>query len=150
MPPLPPTSLRTKGQSSSNPNVDPEKLKRMLANRQYAQTYRYKQTWRMMQLEWIVQSLEADIQWDSTMMCYLARQHYSLQVENGILKQKLGFIYHEIGFKKAEHVQLKKEEDGLKKVFAEQQNYEELRKSSMASAQFVDMDQPGRPTYNFI
>lgn len=41
-----------------------------------------------------------------------------------------------------------KEKDKLKRVYVEQQqNYEELLKSNMANAQFVDMGQPGRPTY---
>ncbi|XP_010034575.1 basic leucine zipper 19-like [Eucalyptus grandis] len=151
MPPLPPTSETMTGQSSQKPNIDPQKLKRTLANRRNAKMHHLKQISKITKLEQTVHCLEGDIARYSMEIHHLKRQRDLFLIANGDLKQKLGFRSLETGSKKAEYVELKKEKDELQKVYVEQQlKYEEVMKSNMADAQFMVMDPLGHPTYNFM
>ncbi|KAL3719924.1 hypothetical protein ACJRO7_004845 [Eucalyptus globulus] len=136
MPPLPLTSQRMEGQSSHNPNIHPEKFNRTLASRQYGENFRLKHNSRIMKSERTLQALDVDVERASMTMYYWKRQHYLFQVENDELKQNFGSCSLEIESKQAEYVLLNRKKD----VYVDQQKYEELMKSNMANAEFMDMD----------
>ncbi|KAJ4840520.1 hypothetical protein Tsubulata_000462 [Turnera subulata] len=145
-PPLPPTSGNaslnkevvpssdTERKSSENeqqrvtrgreidPNMDPKKLRRVLASRQYSQKYRMKQLHYIMHLETEVKALQAEVAIAAPRIKYVDRQNNLLRVENGRMKQKLTSFSGELMFKEAQYDELKKERDVLKQVYMA--NYE--------------------------
>ncbi|XP_059455725.1 basic leucine zipper 34-like [Corylus avellana] len=111
-----------------DPNIDPKRLKRILASRQYSQKYRIKQLQYIMQLETEVKALQAEVAINSPRIEYSSCQNLLLRAENNSMKQKLSAFSSEIMFKEAHYEELKKERDLLKQFLEVYQQQQQLPK----------------------
>ncbi|WCJ34772.1 Basic leucine zipper 2 [Euphorbia peplus] len=98
--------------------MDPKKLKRVLASRQYSHRYRMKQIQYMLHLETEVKALQAEVAINFPRIKYVDHQNFLLRMENRALKQRLSAISSELMFKEAQCDEIRKEKDALKKLHA--------------------------------
>ncbi|XWS53362.1 hypothetical protein CRYUN_Cryun11dG0150900 [Craigia yunnanensis] len=97
-------------------NMDPKKLKRVAASREYSQRYRLKQLQYIAELETGVRALQAQVAISFPRIKYADTQNSLLREENGSMKQKLSVLSRELMLKEAEYHELKKERDALKQM----------------------------------
>ncbi|XVF05777.1 hypothetical protein REPUB_Repub05bG0201600 [Reevesia pubescens] len=127
-------------------NMDPKKLKRVAASREYSQRYRLKQLQYIAQLEAGVRALQTEVAITYPRIKYADTQNSLLRVENGSMKQKLYALSRELMLKQAEYQELKKEKDTLKQIsLLCQAPFPEISQTKHYSYQLVNiaMDQPG-------
>uniref|UniRef100_A0A2N9J2P5 BZIP domain-containing protein n=1 Tax=Fagus sylvatica TaxID=28930 RepID=A0A2N9J2P5_FAGSY len=126
-------------------NIDPKKLRRIMASRQYSQKYRLKQLQYIVQLETEVKALQAEVAITAPRITYCDRQNSLLREENSSMNQKLSGLTGEFMFKEAEYEDLKKERDMLKQFFgiyhppADQQQLPEMIEANHVNQQMANM-----------
>nr|XP_023896601.1 basic leucine zipper 34-like [Quercus suber]POF21033.1 basic leucine zipper 34 [Quercus suber] len=120
-------------------NVDPKRLRRILASRQYSQKYRLKQLQYILQLETEVKALQAELAINSPRITYSDRQNSLLREENNSMKQKLDAFSSELMLKEAEYEDLKKERALLMKFFGIYQPELQLPEMLEANHQLANM-----------
>ncbi|KAF2290297.1 hypothetical protein P3X46_028093 [Hevea brasiliensis] len=125
-----------------DPNMDPKKLKRVLASRQYSQKYRLKQLHYILQLETEVKALQAEVAITSPRIKYVDHQNSLLRIENGSMKQKLSAFSSDLMFKEAQYEELKKERDLLKQFYVvnQQQPLEFFKIKPIGNYQLLNMN----------
>ncbi|KAE8711483.1 putative monovalent cation:proton antiporter [Hibiscus syriacus] len=96
--------------------MDPKKLKRVAASREYSQRYRLKQLQYIAQLETGVRALQAQMAVTYPRIKYANTQNSLLRAENSSMKKKLYDLSTELMMKEAEYHELKKEKDALKQL----------------------------------
>ncbi|KAK1548119.1 hypothetical protein Q3G72_029263 [Acer saccharum] len=102
-------------------NANDKKLKRALASKKYSHKYKLQQHKYVEQLETKAKALQTEIAIKVPRIKYVECHRSLLQVENGTLKQKFNMCSGEKSFKEAQYAELKKEKDGLKQLYAYQQ-----------------------------
>ncbi|KAI5576730.1 hypothetical protein POPTR_009G074900v4 [Populus trichocarpa] len=100
-----------------DPNLDPKRLRRIMASRQYSQKYRLRQMQYIMQLETEVKSLQAEVAIIGPRIEYSNRQNSLLRMENSSIKHKLSSCSSELMFKEAQYEEMKKERDHMKQSY---------------------------------
>ncbi|KAG8486970.1 hypothetical protein CXB51_020421 [Gossypium anomalum] len=100
----------------SNMVMDPKKLKRVAASREYSQRYRLKQLQYIAQLEAGVKALEEEVANAFPKIRYVDAQNSLLRAENGSMKEKLSTLSGELMLKEAEYHELKNEKEVLKQM----------------------------------
>ncbi|GMI88898.1 hypothetical protein HRI_002559100 [Hibiscus trionum] len=100
----------------SNTAMDPKRLKRVAASREYSQRYRLKQMQYIAQLETGVKALEAQLAITYPRVQYVDTQNSLLRAENCSLKEKLYSLSTKIMMKEAEYNELRKKKDELKQL----------------------------------
>ncbi|KAL4318181.1 hypothetical protein GQ457_18G006680 [Hibiscus cannabinus] len=100
----------------SNMAMDPKKLKRVAASREYSQRYRLKQLQHIAQLEAGVKALQAQVAITYPKIKYVDTQNSLLRVENCSMKEKLSALSAQLMIKEAEYHELKKEKEALKQL----------------------------------
>ncbi|XVE58996.1 hypothetical protein DITRI_Ditri05aG0008800 [Diplodiscus trichospermus] len=121
-------------------NMDPKKLKRVAASREYSQKYRLKQLHDIAKLETKVRALQAEVAIAFPRIKYADAQNSLLRAENASMNQKLSDITGNLMFKEAEYHELKKEKDALKQMFAlYQASYADISQKTNSYDQLVNM-----------
>ncbi|KAK8605105.1 hypothetical protein V6N13_082562 [Hibiscus sabdariffa] len=100
----------------SNMAMDPKRLKRVAASREYSQRYRLKQLQHIAQLETGVKALQAQVAITYPKIKYVDTQNSLLRAENCSMKEKLSALSAHLIIKEAEYHQLKKEKEALKQL----------------------------------
>ncbi|KAG8633804.1 hypothetical protein MANES_18G136421v8 [Manihot esculenta] len=98
-------------------DMDPRKLKRAMASRQYSQKYRLKQLQYILQLEKEVKALQAEVAITSPRIKYVDRKNSLLRMQNGSMNERLSAFSTNLMFKEAQYEELKKERDMLKQFY---------------------------------
>ncbi|XP_021279452.1 basic leucine zipper 34-like [Herrania umbratica] len=80
-------------------NMDPKKLKRITAGREYSLRYRLKQQQHTAQLETDVRSLQAELAVNSSRIKYADTRNSLLRAENSCMQQKLTALTRQLAFK---------------------------------------------------
>lgn len=111
-----PPSSTTSGES----NLDPKRVKRILANRQSAQRSRVRKLQYISELERSVNSLQTEVSTLSPRVAYLDHQRLVLNVDNSALKQRIAALAQDKIFKDAHQEALKKELERLRQVYLQQ------------------------------
>ncbi|OMP02449.1 hypothetical protein COLO4_11076 [Corchorus olitorius] len=96
--------------------MDPKRLKRVNASREYSQRYRLKQIQYIAQLETAIRSLQAEVAITIPRIKYTDTQNQLLRAENESIRQRLSNSSGKLMFKQAEYHELKKERDMLKQI----------------------------------
>ncbi|KAF9608746.1 hypothetical protein IFM89_010878 [Coptis chinensis] len=120
---LPPSST-----STGDTNIDPKRVKRILANRQSAQRSRVRKLQYISELERSVTSLQTEVSTLSPRVAYLDHQRLVLNVDNSALKQRIAALAQDKIFKDGKFVYinaahqeaLKKELERLRQVYQQQ------------------------------
>ncbi|KAJ4982082.1 hypothetical protein NE237_032919 [Protea cynaroides] len=102
-------------------NIDPKRMKRILANRLSAQKYRLRKIEYIAELERTVAALQADISLLSPQVARYDRQLSELIIENSSIKQRIATVANLKQFKEAEAVMLTEERDWLRDLLGRQQ-----------------------------
>ncbi|KAL3700433.1 hypothetical protein R1sor_018455 [Riccia sorocarpa] len=116
-----------KGESSQllssqiDPNLDPKRAKRILANRQSAQRSRVRKLQYISELERSVNALQTEVSTLSPQVAFLDHQRVVLNVDNNALKQKIAALSQDKRFKEAHNDALKKEVQRLRQLYQQQQ-----------------------------
>ncbi|KAL2651178.1 hypothetical protein R1flu_019306 [Riccia fluitans] len=114
-----------KGESSLSsqidPNLDPKRAKRILANRQSAQRSRVRKLQYISELERSVNALQTEVSTLSPQVAFLDHQRVVLNVDNNALKQKIAALSQDKRFKEAHNDALKKEVQRLRQLYQQQQ-----------------------------
>ncbi|EOY34559.1 Basic-leucine zipper transcription factor family protein, putative [Theobroma cacao] len=97
-------------------NMDPKKLKRITAGREYSLRYRLKQQQHTAQMETDVRSLQAGLALYSSRIKYADTHNSLLRAENSCMQQKLTALGRQLAFKNAEYQQLKLVREELKEM----------------------------------
>ncbi|KAF5194368.1 Basic leucine zipper [Thalictrum thalictroides] len=132
---LPPCST-TSGES----NIDPKRVKRILANRQSAQRSRVRKLQYISELERSVTSLQTEVSTLSPRVAYLDHQRLVLNVDNSALKQRIAALAQEKIFKDAHQEALKKELERLRQVYHEQ-SFKKMSSTNTNSNTSIDTSQ---------
>ncbi|KAK8547482.1 hypothetical protein V6N13_024556 [Hibiscus sabdariffa] len=131
----------------NNATMDPKKLKRVVANREYSQRYRMKQMQYIAQLEAGVKALEAQVAMTYPKIKQVDTQNALLRAENSSMKEKLHALSTECMRKQAEYHELKKQKDELKQLSLLQQSpiaeTSQAKQHSFTQLLNVARDQPG-------
>ncbi|KAJ8647616.1 hypothetical protein MRB53_000639 [Persea americana] len=121
----------------SGSNMDPRRVKRILANRLSAQRSRLKKTQYIRELERSVSELEAEIQLLSPQVAYYENQRRSLNAENSVMKQRIAALMHEKVFKDAEFDALRLDGERFNQ-FTQIQEHEQQQQYMMMGFGFDD------------
>ncbi|GAB2231039.1 hypothetical protein Droror1_Dr00027326 [Drosera rotundifolia] len=114
-PPLPSNA------SANDPvNIDPKRVKRILANRQSAQRSRVRKLQYISELERSVTSLQTEVSALSPRVAFLDHQRLILNVDNSALKQRIAALAQDKIFKDAHREALKKEIERLRQIYHQQ------------------------------
>ncbi|XP_020527795.1 basic leucine zipper 61 isoform X1 [Amborella trichopoda] len=108
--------------SAVEPNLDPRRVRRILANRQSAQRSRIRKLQYISDLERTVASLQTEVSTLSPRVAYLDHQRFVLNVDNSALKQRIAALAQDKLFKDAHQVALKNEVERLRQVYDHQQH----------------------------
>ncbi|XP_031484994.1 basic leucine zipper 34-like [Nymphaea colorata] len=121
--PLQPAVPNTTNGSSStaDPNSDPKRVKRILANRLSAQRSRVRKLQYIADLEKSVNALQAEVSTLSPQVAYLDHQRLVLNVDNSALKQRMAALAQDKLFKDAHYEALKKEVQRLRQLYQQRQ-----------------------------
>ncbi|KAK9688826.1 hypothetical protein RND81_09G013700 [Saponaria officinalis] len=112
--------------SDSDPlNLDPKRIKRILANRQSAQRSRVRKLQYISELERSVTSLQTEVSALSPRVAYLDHQRLILNVDNSALKQRIAALAQDKIFKDAHQEALKKEIERLRQIYHHQQQQQQ-------------------------
>ncbi|XP_058095702.1 basic leucine zipper 61-like [Magnolia sinica] len=106
--------------TSSDPIIDPKRVKRILANRQSAQRSRVRKLQYISELERSVTSLQTEVSALSPRVAFLDHQRLVLNVDNSALKQRIAALAQDKIFKDAHQEALKKEIERLRQVYHQQ------------------------------
>ncbi|KAJ0960865.1 hypothetical protein J5N97_001250 [Dioscorea zingiberensis] len=101
-------------------NMDPKRVKRILANRQSAQRSRVRKLQYISELERSVATLQTEVSALSPRVAFLDHQRSVLTVGNGHLKQRIAALAQDKIFKDAHQEALKKEIERLRQVYHQQ------------------------------
>ncbi|KAG9446116.1 hypothetical protein H6P81_012244 [Aristolochia fimbriata] len=101
-------------------NIDPKRVKRILANRQSAQRSRVRKLQYISELERSVTSLQTEVSALSPRVAFLDHQRLVLNVDNSALKQRIAALAQDKIFKDAHQEALKKEIERLRQVYHQQ------------------------------
>ncbi|CAM6128956.1 unnamed protein product [Calypogeia fissa] len=112
--------LQGAGSSQLDPNLDPKRAKRILANRQSAQRSRVRKLQYISELERNVSALQTEVSTLSPQVAYLDHQRVVLNVDNNSLKQKIAALAQDKRFKDAHNEALKKEVQRLRQQLQQQ------------------------------
>ncbi|XP_074319333.1 basic leucine zipper 6-like [Silene latifolia] len=102
-------------------NLDPKRIKRILANRQSAQRSRVRKLQYISELERSVTTLQTEVSALSPRVAYLDHQRLILNVDNSALKQRIAALAQDKIFKDAHQEALKKEIERLRQIYHQQQ-----------------------------
>ncbi|KAL4303779.1 hypothetical protein GQ457_10G012040 [Hibiscus cannabinus] len=131
----------------NNAAMDPKKLKRVVASREYSQRYRMKQMQYIAQLEAGVKALEAQVAITYPKIKQVDNQNALLRAENSSMKEKLCALSTECMKKEAEYEELKKQKDELKQLSLLQQSpiaeTSQAKQHSFTQLLNVTRDDPG-------
>ncbi|KAL7185425.1 hypothetical protein ACSBR2_027377 [Camellia fascicularis] len=106
--------------STEKINIDPKRVKRILANRQSAQRSRVRKLQYISELERSVNSLQAEVSVLSPRVAFLDHQRLILNVDNSTLKQRIAALAQDKIFKDAHQEALRREIERLRKVYQDQ------------------------------
>ncbi|KAI8551516.1 hypothetical protein RHMOL_Rhmol06G0192800 [Rhododendron molle] len=106
--------------SNERINIDPKRVKRILANRQSAQRSRVRKLQYISELERSVTSLQAEVSVLSPRVAFLDHQRLILNVDNSALKQRIAALAQDKIFKDAHQEALRREIERLRKVYQQQ------------------------------
>ncbi|BBM98335.1 transcription factor VIP1 [Marchantia polymorpha subsp. ruderalis] len=109
--------------SQIDPNLDPKRAKRILANRQSAQRSRVRKLQYISELERSVHALQTEVSTLSPQVAFLDHQRVVLNVDNNSLKQKIAALSQDKRFKEAHNDALKKEVQRLRQLYQQQQQH---------------------------
>ncbi|KAL9251157.1 Basic leucine zipper 61-like protein [Drosera capensis] len=101
-------------------NIDPKRVKRILANRQSAQRSRVRKLQYISELERTVTSLQTEVSALSPRVAFLDHQRLILNVDNSALKQRIAALAQDKIFKDAHREALKKEIERLRQLYHQQ------------------------------
>eukprot|EP01018_Ginkgo_biloba_P000926 Gb_07087 [translate_table: standard] len=142
-------SFKTEVPSSSarelDPNIDPKRVKRILANRQSAQRSRVRKLQYISELERSVNALQTEVSTLSPQVAYLDHQRVILNVDNSALKQRIAALAQDKLFKDAHCEALKKEVQRLRQLYQQQHMQKEVTTSQpgafdVQQQQFAKLD----------
>ncbi|KAH9611172.1 hypothetical protein KSS87_006389 [Heliosperma pusillum] len=111
-------------------NLDPKRIKRILANRQSAQRSRVRKLQYISELERSVTTLQTEVSALSPRVAYLDHQRLILNVDNSALKQRIAALAQDKIFKDAHQEALKKEIERLRQIYHHQQQQQNNMKMS--------------------
>ncbi|XP_058218407.1 basic leucine zipper 61-like [Rhododendron vialii] len=118
------SSCKSEAQGAENSNerinIDPKRVKRILANRQSAQRSRVRKLQYISELERSVTSLQAEVSVLSPRVAFLDHQRLILNVDNSALKQRIAALAQDKIFKDAHQEALRREIERLRKVYQQQ------------------------------
>lgn len=137
--PLQPTKTELPSSSSAmeiDPNIDPKRVKRILANRQSAQRSRVRKLQYISELERSVNALQTEVSTLSPQVAYLDHQRVILNVDNGALKQRIAALAQDKLFKDAHCEALKKEVQRLRQIYQEQHQHMQKEMNSSSTGRF--------------
>ncbi|XP_031496868.1 basic leucine zipper 61-like [Nymphaea colorata] len=103
--------------AAGDSNIDPKRVKRILANRQSAQRSRVRKLHYIAELEKSVSALQTEVSTLSPQVAYLDHQRLLLNVDNGALKQRIAALAQDKIFKDAHSEALKKEVQRLRHLY---------------------------------
>lgn len=124
-----------------DPNIDPKRVKRILANRQSAQRSRVRKLQYISELERSVNALQTEVSTLSPQVAYLDHQRVLLNVDNGSLKQRIAALAQDKLFKDAHCEALKKEVQRLRQLYQEQQQQNMQKEVAAPSTGSYDLQQ---------
>ncbi|XP_024530486.1 basic leucine zipper 34 isoform X1 [Selaginella moellendorffii] len=111
--------------SHIDPNMDPKRAKRILANRQSAQRSRVRKLQYIAELERSVTALQAEVSALTPQVAFLDHQRILLNVDNNSIKQRITSLIQDKCFKDAQNEALTRELQRLRQMVLQQQD--ELR-----------------------
>lgn len=118
------SSCKSEAQGTENSNekinIDPKRVKRILANRQSAQRSRVRKLQYISELERSVTSLQAEVSVLSPRVAFLDHQRLILNVDNSAIKQRIAALAQDKIFKDAHQEALRREIERLRKVYQQQ------------------------------
>ncbi|XP_040990000.1 basic leucine zipper 61-like [Juglans microcarpa x Juglans regia] len=115
--------------TTGDSNVDPKRVKRILANRQSAQRSRVRKLQYISELERSVTTLQTEVSSLSPRVAFLDHQRLILNVDNSALKQRIAALAQDNIFKDAHQEALKKEIERLRQIY----HHQNLKKMSSAA-----------------
>ncbi|GMI94295.1 hypothetical protein HRI_003098800 [Hibiscus trionum] len=131
----------------SEMGMDPKKLKRVAASREYSQRYRLKQQQYIAHLESGVRALQAQVAITYPKIKYVDTQNSLLRAENCSMKEKLSALSAELMMKEAEYHELRKEKEVLKQFSLLYQSpiaeMSQAKQHCFAQLVNITRDQPG-------
>ncbi|XP_057867215.1 basic leucine zipper 34 [Cryptomeria japonica] len=129
------TEMPSSSAMELDPNIDPKRVKRILANRQSAQRSRVRKLQYISELERSVNALQTEVSTLSPRVTFLDHQRVILNVDNSALKQRIAALAQDKLFKDAHTEALKKEVSRLRQLYQEQQQHmqKEMHASSTGS-----------------
>lgn len=131
-PPQPQPQTPPISNSSDSANIDPKRVKRILANRQSAQRSRVRKLHYISELERSVTTLQTEVSALSPRVAFLDHQRVILTVNNSAMKQRIAALAQDKIFKDAHQEALKKEIERLTQLMHHQ---EKLKKMSGGAAE---------------
>lgn len=124
-----------------DPNIDPKRVKRILANRQSAQRSRVRKLQYISELERSVNALQTEVSTLSPQVAYLDHQRVLLNVDNGGLKQRIAALAQDKLFKDAHCEALQKEVQRLRQLYQEQQQHKMQKEVAASTTGSFDLQQ---------
>ncbi|GAB2284442.1 hypothetical protein Dimus_018895 [Dionaea muscipula] len=131
-------------------NIDPKRVKRILANRQSAQRSRVRKLQYISDLERSVTALQTEVSALSPRVAFLDHQRLILNVDNSALRQRIAALAQDRLFKDAHQEALKKEIERLRQIYHKQS----LKKmdgaaNTVAAAELPEPTAPAPPPDDF-
>ncbi|XP_002966948.2 basic leucine zipper 6 [Selaginella moellendorffii] len=112
---------------SLDPSLDPKRARRIIANRQSAQRSRIRKLQYIAELEKNVSSLQMEVSTLTPQVSFLDHQRVLLNVDNGVMKQRIAALAQNVRLKDAHNEALRKEAESLRQLYQQQQQQFEIQ-----------------------